>query len=199
MHEMTSGRSKRALTERGRRAADGAQLGAWERSLRINEHLDKDGLQNALMLVFLAPWPFFGLGLFLPGSWWPRALCVVVGLVFLCTGIVLLRKALRTRRSGEGLIHLFEEGAVLERTKGRIFALPYTGTPVEYVSWSERIADSGDERPRLHFWITTPDGGAVMLDAWEDWEFPDLALIAQRWGLAEPHVVPQEPEAPPVW
>ncbi|GGE51212.1 hypothetical protein GCM10007276_30340 [Agaricicola taiwanensis] len=89
---------------------------------------------------------------------------------------------------------------MLERTKGLIFALPYNGTPADYVTWIERIADTGDNRTRLHFCITVPKGRTVMLDAWEDWERESVAFIAQRWGLpSEPRFLRKQPEMPPVW
>ncbi|MDX3905573.1 MAG: hypothetical protein QHC78_07780 [Pigmentiphaga sp.] len=194
-------KSHAALNRRASQAASDAVLGAWKHSLRVNEHLDKDGLEMGAWMLFLVPWGFVGLGLFLPGPWWMRGLCIFFGVTFLCAGLLTFRKSLLKWRSGNALIHLFEDGAVLERTKGPIFALPYGSTPVDYVTWTERIADTGDDRARTHFWITLPEGRTVMLDAWSQQEREDLALIARHWRLpAEPRPLDQEPiPAPPVW
>ncbi|GGE51218.1 hypothetical protein GCM10007276_30350 [Agaricicola taiwanensis] len=94
------------MTERARKAAAGAGFGAWERSLRVNEHLDKDGLLNGAMLLFLAPWVFLAMGFFMPQPMWSKILCIAVGLTFLCFGIVLFWNACLTWRSGHALIHL---------------------------------------------------------------------------------------------
>src|SRR5690606_12026079 len=162
---MNTKRSERSVTARARRAADEAGLGAWECSLRVNEHLDKDGLLTGVVLLFVAPWPYFGLIYALQMPWWSAILCGATGVMFFCWGLVQFPKGFQKRRSGEALVHFFESGCVLERTRGRIFALPYDRAPVDYVTWAERIPDSDGDRRRTHFWITLPDDEIVLLDA----------------------------------
>lgn len=193
--------STRSLTERARQAATAAGFGAWEQSLRVNGHVDGMELLNGSMLVFFAPWVFIAMGIFLPGpegSWGDRALCIGFGVFFLCFGVVLFPKAWRRRQAGEALIHLFGSGAVLERAKEEVFALPYANTPVDHVTWQEAI--EGGHRPRTHFWITLPDGESVMLDAWREWECADISSLAERWGLSpDPRFLEKEPKKPPLW
>lgn len=139
----------RSITERVRKAAAAAAFGAWECSLRVNGRIDSNDLTNSIMLVFVAPWMFIGMGIFLPdGSWGNRAFCIAIGMLFLCVGIVLFRSAWQWRQAGEALIHLFDSGAVLERTKGHLFMLPYADTSVDSVLWQESI--EGGERPCQH-------------------------------------------------
>jgi len=198
---MSARRLQRNVTERARLTAGDAGFGVWERSLRVNEHLDKDGLLTGATLLFVAPWPYFGLLLFLPMPWWSQALCGATGIMFFCWGLVQFPKACRRWWSGQALAHLFEEGAVLERTRGRIFALPYSSTAVEYMTWAERIPDSDGDRPRTHLWITLPDGQIAMLDAWGKQELQDLEFIARRCGLpAAPRALEKEPlPTPQLW
>lgn len=190
--------SARPITERARAAASTAGLGRWERSLQLNRHLDKDDLTNGAMLLFFVPWVFIAMGIFLTEAWWDRALSISFGLIFLALGIMLFPQAWQRRCSGEAVIHLFASGAVLERTKGPIIVLPYAGTQVDHVTWNERI--EGGDRPRTHFWITLPDDGIVMADAWEKCEKEDLAVIAERWGLPPtPRFLVKEPKGRPLW
>lgn len=160
----------------------GAGLGAWERSLRVNGHVDGDGLRTGALLLFLAPWVFFAIGIFLAGGGWSRVFCFVWGLAFLGAGLVIFPRAWRKRRAGEAWLHLFARGVVLERTRGQVFSLPYADTPADYVVWQELI--EGGERTRRQLWITLPDSGIVMLDAWEEDEHQGLAFVAERWGLS---------------
>jgi len=188
-----------SVTERARQAAASANFGSWERSLRVNGHVDGSDITNGAILVFFAPWVFIAMGLFMPGgSWWMRAFCIAIGLIFLCVGLALFPKAWRRRRAGAAITHLFGGGAVLERTKGQIFALSYADTPVDYVSWKEPI--EGGERTRQHLWITLPESRTVMLDGWGKEEQQDLASLAERWGLSpEPRPLGKEPETRPLW
>jgi len=123
-----------SVTERAGQAADVAGFGPWERSLQVNGRIDGRYLTNGAMLVFCAPWGPIAIGLFMPGgSWWMRIFCVAIGVIFLCVGLALFPQAWRRRQAGAALIHLFGNGAVLERTKGQIFALCYADTPADYV------------------------------------------------------------------
>ena len=190
----------RSLTERARKAAFAANLGAWERSLLVNGRIDKSHLMNGIALVFLVPWIFIAMGIFLPEgwSWWLRPLNIISGLIFLSIGIIFFQDAWRRWRAGEALIHLFDRGVVLERKKGEIFALPYADTPADYVVWKETLEHG--ERTRHHLWITLPDSRTVMLDGWWKEENQQLASVAARWGLSPTSGFSKKrPWAHPLW
>jgi len=188
---MNEGSSERNSTARADQAASDARFGAWECSLQVNGHRDKDGLLIGAVL-FLAAWPPFGVFLILKMPLWAQVLSGAAGIIFLCWGLAHVPKPYRKWRSGQALIHFFEDGAVLERTRGRIFALPYDSTAVEYVTWQEW--SDAEYYPRTHFLITLSDDQMVMLDALGERELQDLAFIARRWGLpAEPRALGNEP------
>jgi len=152
---------------------------------------------NGAVALFILPCLPIATGLFLPkGPWWLFA----VGAIFLCAGLVLFPLAWRRRQAGPALIHLFGNGAVLERTKGEIFALPYAETPVDHVRWREAIEGGEHKQLRQHLWITLPDSRTVMLDGRGKAEPQDLSFIAERWGLSpEPRLLEEAPKAHPLW
>lgn len=191
--------SDRRVTARAREVAGQAGLGAWECTLRVNARHDWTALINSSVTFFVAPWPFLGLGFFADQPRWSAAMCIVAGLLFLGIGVYFFRETCRAWRSGRALVHLFEDGAVLERTRGRILAVPYERATVDHVTWRESMGDGG-ERTRTHLWIAAPAGETVMIDAWQGKERADLALIAQRWGLpADPRRLRSTTQSHPVW
>jgi len=156
------------------------------------------------MLVFIAPWLPIIAGLSpISELSWGTGLCIGVGVIFLCAGLFFFRDAWRRWRAGEALVHLFADGAVLERTKGPLFALPYAETPAEHVIWMKVDIEAREDappRPRVHFWVPLPEGSTVMLDAGEERERQDISSLAERWGLSpEPRLLGQEPKPHPLW
>lgn len=195
--------SARTATERSLQAASEARLGAWERSLRVNGYVDKEHLIVGAMLV-IVPWIPIIVGLFLFRDWsWGNGVFIGMGVLFLCIGLFFFWDACRRWWAGEARVHLFADGAVLERTKGRLFVLPYAPTPADHVIWMKVDIDAREDappRPRVHFWIQLPDGSTVMLDTEKEAEVQDISSLAERWGLsAEPRLLDQEPGLHRLW
>lgn len=179
------------LTERALIAARDARLGPLERSLRINRDNDARWKANGILILFVAPLPFFAMAYLMPEPWWGKMFTLAVGLAILLLGLLMFAHAVSLWHSGLALAHFFASGLVLERAKGDMLALRYDRIQVDYVTWKDTTNDS--EHNRTQLWIKYSQDGVAVIDACSEVEQKDLSWAAERFGCAG---VPRQIEPP---
>lgn len=178
-------------TGRARGQAEAAGLGRWLYTLQLEREEDRKSLTNNVaglvvgLIVTIASILFLVrahpevLGLRLGGV----ALSALgLGFVAVCGYRMLFKD--REGIRGILLAHVYEEGLVLERTRGQSHVVPRGAGILRHVAWDA----GGDERPRDQLWVTLPDGAVRGIETWSGFECRQLAQLAMHFGM------PGEPE-----
>ena len=83
-----------------------------------------------------------------------------------------------------GAMHLFSDGAVVERYRGSTASFRYAAVTPRYVLW-ERVDDRGEmQRRNRQLWLKMPESGyAVHLDGTKGRDAATLDMLLDRFGV----------------
>lgn len=176
------------FTTRASEEAKAASLGAWRTTLRLNREEDKISWTNGLVGVIVGAIVTSASILFLT-RWHPKApemwvAVIALGFVGLGVLVVFARELVRRYKTGiRGMLlaHVYEKGAVFERTLGEVFAVAFADAKLRYVTWDE----GNDERHREQLWVTLRDGTVRAVETWTEDECRQLAKLAGKLQLDE--------------
>lgn len=181
-----------APSTRAATVAEEQGLGAYRRSFRVNRDHDRR-TGGALLLTPVAaalflkmsydvsPWGHSSLG--------PSTLGMlatgVSGLIFLGIGVLLGVPALVNAIRGRGAwVHVFDQGAIAERTGGKLYSWPYRRATARYVCWRESVEGQWRDRPQL--WISFHvDGETICFDGLRSRDREVLAQLAREFGIGD--------------
>lgn len=175
-------------------AAATAGLGERRRSDRVNA--DAEGGR-----LVLGCWALAGALLWLVLPLWllnegeRSALDVLPFVLLLSIGAWLVATALWKGRGGRWLVHCFEHGVVMERTRGRVVAARYDDVRAELFSF--RTSGDSDTGPvgRLLLRLDLPGAGGVAMDEPEYASTAVLRALARHFGVDDARPIDEQAAA----
>lgn len=184
-------RKRRPLPPTKRVTALSAQaaLGPWVRSDRVNTRPESNWLANFVPILVLAVVGIAVVPFLSAIPWGGRALIVAACVAFAVIGVHGTRQGLEQHRRGHWLVHRFDDGFVMERTRGRLLAMRYDDLDAELMTYHEPGDSTSAGIDYVLLRLTDRDGGVwVMSEA--SFDAPDaLVELGERCGAGAPDPV----------
>lgn len=173
----------RRPSDRVERLSIQREIGRWIRSDRVNTRHESDRLVAGVALTLVMTVGIAVLPWLSDIPWWGRLPLVALCAVFLVIAVPMVKRGAELRRRGRWLVHQYDYGFVMERTRGGIVAAPYNRVAGELMTYRESGDSSGSGTDYVMLLLTLPDGERyVMTEA--DLHAPDaLTELAERCGF----------------
>ncbi|MDV3127407.1 hypothetical protein M1247_20955 [Mycobacterium sp. 21AC1] len=182
----------RTPTPRAAAIAEEEDYGPYRCSYRVNRAYDRR-MRVALLLLLVVPFPFLKMA-YDASPWGDSAIGTstvgmlvsgITGVIFLGLALFLavpLLAGLFLRKGAQ--VHVYEQGAIAERSRGHLYAWPYRRATARYVCWRE--SNDGQWRDRLQLWVTFHrDGETICFDGLHPKDREVLAPIAREFGIRD--------------
>lgn len=151
------------LTDTAAGAAHAADLGDWIGTTRVNSRRETALLVPGVLLILICVIGGYFLLTSDAVSTAGRIVFALMGLVFIALGFVMASTGLMYARAGHWLLHRFEQGFVMERTRGASRAVHHDEVTAELFEFTEPGDSTGSAIEHVALRLTFQDGIAVSM------------------------------------
>lgn len=165
------------VTAAARELAGDEHLGEHQMSVRINRSGDRQTWRVTLPVAV-------AIGALLLVDIRQNLLPDLLGWILAGITVALLINMVGPLWRGGAAMHLFSDGAVVERYRGSTASFRYAAVTPRYVLW-ERVGDRGEiQRRNRQLWLKMPESGyAVHLDGTKGRDAATLDMLLDRFGV----------------
>lgn len=174
------------LTDTAAEAADAADLGDWIGTTRVNSRRETALLVPGVLLIAIC---VIGGYFLLTSDAVPtagRIVFAVMGLIFIALGFIMASMGLTYARAGRWLLHRFDHGFVMERTKGGVRAARHDAVTAELFEYTEPGDSTGSPVEHIALRLTFDDGTVIAMGEPLYARADALVELGRRCGAGEP-------------